>query len=68
MGKKYQRQNGESMPAFRARVAAAEAASKPASPPRRRRHRHPDSSPSWQRYADRIDGYDRDDMGESPDY
>jgi hypothetical protein len=21
-----------------------------------------------QRYADRVDGYDRDDLGESPDY
>jgi hypothetical protein len=28
----------------------------------------PTCQPDWHREADRIDGYDRDDLGESPDF
>ena len=72
MGTKYQRQNGESMAAFRARCAAAEAAGKPAYTPGPKRYprgyRRGAHKSDWERQADIVDGYNRDDLGESPDF
>lgn len=70
MGKKYQRMNGESMPQFQARIAAAQAAERMAIPQpiKRQRRKRNTSQSSWSRNADHVDGYDRDDLGESHDY
>lgn len=73
MGKRFVRQNGESMLAFRERIAAvqsAERAQREALVYRGRRFRAQREALRSQsdRVADRIDGFDRDDLGESPDY
>jgi hypothetical protein len=69
MGKKYQRMQGESMEQFQRRCNEAETAAKQAlggrpRGGRRRRARFGKSNAN----ADHVDGYDRDDLGESPDY
>lgn len=65
MGKTYQQRPHESLPDFRARCAKSEVAKRaPAKPVRVR------SKPRVRtnRNANRIDGFDRDDIGESPDH
>ena len=71
MGQKYQRQNGESLPAFRERVGAAESAERQTRESlgyRHKRFKQQERALRRDREADRVDGFDRDDLGESPDY
>ena len=76
MGKKYTRLNGESMDAFRKRCNEAEHANMlprtyeeifkralDKKPKRRKRFTQP-----YNPTADVVDGLNRDDLGESPDY
>lgn len=74
MGKKYQRRNGESLADFNARCRA----SQPSRMTPERAKRGGFTNSLWRleerrraaekRIADRIDGFDRDDLGESPDF
>lgn len=70
MGVKYKRQNGETMEAFNARCRQAQTSESMArcrvsfKIGKRKRRIYSEHD----RVADRIDGYDRDDLGESPDY
>ena len=70
MGRKYQRQNGENMLAFQQRCQEAEQLEKAArAVPKKPRHRSVRVRyTAQQRNADKVDGYDRDNLGESPDY
>jgi len=67
MGKKYTRLNGESMDAFRKRCNETEHALRGDRPrggaKRKKRFTQP-----YNPTADVVDGLNRDDLGESPDY
>lgn len=72
MAKKYVRQNGESMQDFQARCRAEQQAAGAGwqgerYAPNKRKPRAVRQARS-DRNADRIDGYDRDDLGLSADY
>ena len=66
MGLKYQRQQGENMPAFRERCAASERVQRPQTVYQKRRFKQQENE-FRNLAADRIDGYDRDDLGLSKD-
>ena len=73
MGKRFTRQDGESMREFQDRcnrVLAEEAKERAVLAGRTRPRRGGNSrlGRADRRAADRVDGYDRDDLGESPDY
>ena len=72
MGKRFTRLDGESMPQFQARIAAVQSAERVVRVAvRYRRKRFTQQAQTLrvdQRNADHVDGYDRDDIGLSPDY
>ena len=64
---------GETFASFSARQRAAQSEEAVVHQARRRRVQRVIKAASpykeaWERNADHIDGYDRDDLGESPDY
>lgn len=67
MGKTFQRRDGENSKDFQTRIRAEQEANNPKSyafkPPRRKAKR-----PDHDRVANRVDGYDRDNLGPSGDY
>jgi hypothetical protein len=71
MGKKYQRMDGESLATFNQRCQQAEnslrGGRKKPRGGKKRRARFGKTT-QQQRNADHIDGHDRDDLGESPDF
>lgn len=69
MGKRFQRQDGENMQAFQARIAAVQSAERVVVQQRTyRRKRFKQQESALRASADHIDGFDRDDLGLSPDF
>ena len=67
MGQSFKQMQGEKLADYHARVRAAQAEERAKLViPYRTRSRKAKCADN--RIADRIDGYDRDDIGESPDY
>jgi len=68
MGKRYKMLNGEKMPEFRARCQRLEEERRaPPPPPKPKRVRKSRAKPKPTPIADKVDGFDRDNLGLSPD-
>lgn len=71
MGKRFSRQDGETMLEFQARIGAiqsAERITRDQNVYRHRRFKQQEGALRDTRSADNIDGYDRDDIGLSQDF
>lgn len=67
MGKRYKRMDHETMPQFNARCQVAELALKAPPKPKKVRVKRA-ANGKFAKAADKVDGFDRDNLGESPDF